>query len=80
VRKLALLFAILLLAACATARKSTPVNQNEPRRVVGTDNDVRIDAEVFGDARPATEFLVISGLLDPRWLVEIEAEAIVTPR
>jgi hypothetical protein len=49
VRKLALLFAILLLAACATARKSTPVNQNEPRRVVGTDNDVRIDAEVFGD-------------------------------
>lgn len=48
-RKFALLFTILFLAACATGRQSTPVNQNEPRRVVGTDNDVRIDAEVFGD-------------------------------
>ena len=48
-RKFILLSAVLLLAACATARKSSPVNQNEPRRVVGTDNDVRIDAEVFGD-------------------------------
>lgn len=49
-KKSALLSAMLLLAACATAIKSGPVNQNEPRRVVGTDNDVRIDAEVFGDA------------------------------
>ena len=49
-KKSALLSAMLFLAACATAIKSGPVNQNEPRRVVGTDNDVRIDAEVFGDA------------------------------
>lgn len=47
-RKLILLSAMFLSGACATASK-TPVNQNEPRRVVGTDNDVRVDAEVVGD-------------------------------
>ena len=53
-RKLTLLAATLFLVACATANKSGPVNQNEPRRVVGTDNDVRIDAEVFGDVLGAS--------------------------
>ena len=33
--------------------------------------------EVFGDVRPAATMVVISALLDPRWKVEIEAEAIV---
>ena len=33
---------------------------------------------VFGDIRPASSMLVISALLDPRWKVEIEAEAVVT--
>jgi enamine deaminase RidA (YjgF/YER057c/UK114 family) len=33
--------------------------------------------EAFRDARPATSMLVVAGLLDPRWKVEIEAEAIV---
>jgi enamine deaminase RidA (YjgF/YER057c/UK114 family) len=37
----------------------------------------RAHGEIFGDVRPATAFLVISGLLDPRWLVEIEADAIL---
>jgi len=32
---------------------------------------------VFGQARPATTMVVVAGLLDPRWLVEIEADAIV---
>jgi hypothetical protein len=39
-----LLFAIAL-ASCA----SSPVNLNESRRVLGTENDVRVDAEVWGD-------------------------------
>lgn len=43
-----LLAAALLLTACAST-KPTPVNRDEARRVVGTDNDVRIDAEIFGD-------------------------------
>jgi enamine deaminase RidA (YjgF/YER057c/UK114 family) len=37
----------------------------------------RAHGEVFGDVRPATTGVVVA-LLDPRWLVEIEAEAICT--
>ncbi len=33
--------------------------------------------EFFGDIRPATSMLVISGLVSPEMLVEIEAEAIL---
>ena len=35
----------------------------------------RAHAEVFGDVRPAATMVVVSALLDPRWKVEIEAEA-----
>lgn len=35
--------------------------------------------EVFGAVRPAATMVVVAGLLDPRWKVEIEAEAILTP-
>ena len=34
-------------------------------------------AEVFGDARPVSTMVVIAGLLDPRWHLEIEAEAVL---
>jgi enamine deaminase RidA (YjgF/YER057c/UK114 family) len=37
----------------------------------------RAHAEVFGEARPVSTMVVVAGLLDPRWQVEIEAEAIV---
>jgi enamine deaminase RidA (YjgF/YER057c/UK114 family) len=36
----------------------------------------RAHGEVFGDVRPATTGVVVE-LLDPRWLVEIEAEAVL---
>ncbi len=36
----------------------------------------RAHGEVFGDIRPATT-CVVTGLLDPAWKVEIEAEAVV---
>jgi enamine deaminase RidA (YjgF/YER057c/UK114 family) len=38
----------------------------------------RAHGEAFARARPATTGLVV-GLLDPRWLVEIEAEAVILP-
>jgi enamine deaminase RidA (YjgF/YER057c/UK114 family) len=35
----------------------------------------RAHGEVFSEIRPAATMLVVAGLLDPRWKVEIEAEA-----
>jgi enamine deaminase RidA (YjgF/YER057c/UK114 family) len=37
----------------------------------------RVHGELFGAIRPAATMVVVAGLLDPRWLVEIEAEAMV---
>lgn len=37
----------------------------------------RAHREVFADVRPATAAVVVAALVDPRWLVEIEADAIV---
>ena len=37
----------------------------------------RAHGEVFGAVRPVTAFVVVAGLLDPRWRVEIEADALV---
>ena len=31
--------------------------------------------EFFGEAEPVATMVVVAALLDPRWLVEIEAEA-----
>ena len=37
----------------------------------------RAHGEVFGEVRPAATMVVVAGLLDPRWKVEIEAEAVI---
>jgi enamine deaminase RidA (YjgF/YER057c/UK114 family) len=37
----------------------------------------RAHGAVFGAVRPAATMVVVAALLDPRWVVEIEAEAIV---
>ena len=37
----------------------------------------RAHGEVFGEIRPASAMVVVAGLLDPRWLVEIEADALI---
>jgi enamine deaminase RidA (YjgF/YER057c/UK114 family) len=33
--------------------------------------------EVFGEVRPASTMVVVAGLLDPRWVVEVELDAIL---
>jgi enamine deaminase RidA (YjgF/YER057c/UK114 family) len=52
-------------------------------RVYLTDADRWQDAasahgKIFGDIRPACTFVEISRLIDPDWLVEIEADCVVT--
>ncbi len=37
----------------------------------------RAHAAAFGAARPAATMVVVAGLLDPRWKVEVEAEALI---
>jgi enamine deaminase RidA (YjgF/YER057c/UK114 family) len=37
----------------------------------------RAHRELFGEIRPATTAVVVAGLLDPRWRVEIEADAVI---
>ncbi|HEV3232970.1 MAG TPA: RidA family protein [Candidatus Dormibacteraeota bacterium] len=59
----------------------------EPRHVVRTrmfitDPDIAeavgsVHAEFFGEHRPAATMVVVSALLDRRWKVEIEAEAVI---
>jgi enamine deaminase RidA (YjgF/YER057c/UK114 family) len=37
----------------------------------------RAHGAVFAEVRPAATMVVVAGLLDPRWRVEIEAEAVL---
>jgi enamine deaminase RidA (YjgF/YER057c/UK114 family) len=36
-----------------------------------------VHGEVFGDVRPANTVVVVSGFIDHRWLIEMEADAIL---
>jgi enamine deaminase RidA (YjgF/YER057c/UK114 family) len=51
-------------------------------RIYLTDADdweevARAHGEVFAEIRPASTAVVVKGLLDPRWRVEIEADAVL---
>jgi len=39
----------------------------------------RAHGETFGAVRPACTFVQVSGFIDPGWLVEVEADAVVPP-
>ena len=40
----------------------------------------RAHGEVFASIRPANAIIVVRGFVDPRWLVEVEVDAVVTER
>ena len=42
------------------------------------DGFAKAHGEAFSEIRPANTTVVVAALLDPRWLLEIEAEAVVT--
>jgi enamine deaminase RidA (YjgF/YER057c/UK114 family) len=39
----------------------------------------RAHGEVFAEVRPASTMVVVAGFLDPRWVVEMEADAVLPP-
>ena len=41
------------------------------------DDVARAHHEIFGDVRPATSLVAVSALVDPAYLLEIEADAII---
>lgn len=43
------------------------------------DEFARAHGEVFAEIRPASAFIVVAALADPRWLVELEADAVAPP-
>lgn len=38
----------------------------------------RVHGDFFGEVRPAATMVKVAGLLDPDWLVEIEADAVIS--
>jgi enamine deaminase RidA (YjgF/YER057c/UK114 family) len=64
--------------ARAGARPSDVVRTRAYVTDISRADDVgRAHGEVFGDIRPAMTMVEVSALIDPRMLVEIEAEAVV---
>jgi enamine deaminase RidA (YjgF/YER057c/UK114 family) len=45
--------------------------------VEGWEEAARAHADAFGAIRPASTFVRVAGLLDPRWRVEVEADAVL---
>lgn len=37
----------------------------------------KVHGEIFADIRPASTMVVVAGFLDPRWKVEVEADAVL---
>ena len=72
-------FAIILAALAELGGRPADVVRTRTYLVDRDDWEVigRVHGEVFGEIRPASTMVVVAGLLDPRWRVEIEAEGMI---
>ena len=72
-------FAIIEEALAAAGAAPTDVVRTRMYLTDPADADAvgAVHGAVFGDTRPAATMVAVAALLDPRWKVEIEAEAIV---
>ena len=72
-------FAIILAALADLGGRPVDVVRTRTYLVDRNDWEAigRVHGEIFGEVRPASTMVVVAGLLDPRWRVEIEAEAIL---
>jgi enamine deaminase RidA (YjgF/YER057c/UK114 family) len=69
--------AIIKAALIEAGASLTDVVRTRTYLVDAADADAvgQAHGSVFGDIRPASTMVIVKGLLDPRWKVEIEAEA-----
>jgi enamine deaminase RidA (YjgF/YER057c/UK114 family) len=72
-------FAIILAALAELGGRPVDVVRTRTYLVDLSDWEAigRVHGEIFGEVRPASTMVVVAGLLDPRWRLEIEAEAIL---
>jgi enamine deaminase RidA (YjgF/YER057c/UK114 family) len=72
-------FEIILEALREAGAEPTDVVRTRQYLVDAADGEAvaKVHGDLFGETRPASTMVVVSGFLDPRWKVEIEAEAIV---
>jgi enamine deaminase RidA (YjgF/YER057c/UK114 family) len=71
----------IILAALAEAGAGTgDVVRTRMFLVSTADADAvsAVHGDLFGEIRPAATMVVVAGLLDPRWRIEIEAEALIS--
>ena len=70
-----------IIVAALAAAGAAPEHVVRTRMYLTDPSDVNavgeVHGHVFGSVRPAATILVVAALADPRWRVEIEAEAIL---
>jgi enamine deaminase RidA (YjgF/YER057c/UK114 family) len=74
-------FDIILAALAEAGARTEDVVRTRMFLTAAADADAvaAVHGALFGDIRPAATMVVIAALLDPRWRVEIEAEAVIPP-